>query len=228
MSKAKKRRTKKYQPREVSTAPLVYSVIEPPIGSTDLDHLEIHALSSLRQIEAGKGTPRDIRVVATVIDHMYVLSAAFNEKDEIRTLCRLAHTAAGAAAAKVSQGKVPQPCITHVLREGVRLYRELASRAERKELVEVGRVAYRHFKEFRKISDIAFVLEPQDENTSEDLTPFSGKWLTLINGKVRTGYPRYDAGRDKWVWQMPEEQMQAVINEPIFVSYIEDHGGTQQ
>ena len=221
-----KKRTKKYRPREVKNPPLIYDVIaSPEVAKRDLDDLETYALMAARRLEDGKGTDEDIATLAVVIDHAFVAAAAFNEKYDLRLLCLLATAALMAAKGDMKLGKTPHPCLVRIIREAVRLHRELMNHMKRSELVSVGRTANKHYKDIRVNPKSAFILDP-DSSGGEDLKKYliNCVGITFVNGACRTGYLSYDESRDAWLWVMPKQEMQAVIKEPIFVLFVEDTG----
>ena len=231
MSKQKKPRSKRYRPKVVRRSPILYDVISSPTKlDKDLTDLEMYALIALNQIEDGKGTEKQIATVATVIDQAYVAAAAFEQKDEIRMLCLLATGAWMAALSEINKGRKPHPCITRVIREAIRLNRELSDQCKRSELVEIQRTAERHYREIRVNPRDAFIIEPDSKDGEEELKDQLENCIgiTFINNRCRSGYLSFDRERSKWLWKMPLEGMQAVITEPIFVLFVEENGGTKQ
>ena len=227
MSKDKKRRKKAYRPKAVKRPAIIYDVIaSPTVPEKDLDELEMHVLIALRQIEEGKGTLEDIATVATVIDHAFVAAAAFDEKSEIRLLCLLATAATMAAKGEMSQGRTPSPCLTRIMHEAIRMNRTLSGCCKRSELVEIARTACRHYADIRVNPKAAFIIEPADKGQADgetDLKELEGCiGVTFINGRCRAGYLSFDSERKAWLWKMPQEDMQAVIREPIFVLFAEE------
>lgn len=221
MSRNAKRRTKKYRPKEVLNPALLYDVIKPQLSTTDLDDLEMHALIALKRIENGNGTDEDIATIATVIDHAFVAAAAFEEKYDLRLLCYLALAATMAAKGAMSKREVPDECLIRIMREAVKLNRTLSEHCKRSELVEISRTARKYYASIRTNPQDAFIVSPTDEDSSKDLQALEGYiGVTFINGKVRTGYLKFEEDRGKWVWKMPHEDMQAVISEPIFVLFV--------
>lgn len=219
-----KKRTKKYHPRPVRTAPIIFDAYG-GMSSKDIMELYEFGAKSLDLCQLGTTEMMPYSNVRAAISQCFTLAAAYEGKDDMRALCCLAD--AGVLIAweaandekrrkKKDQAYLAQ-CRRLELAPAQRVLEVLAQMhktSPRSELVRAFRAGAG--RPVVKLIEAAGIVRDNGEPPGPNDQHFVGeRGLAWIHGECRAGYLHWDGKR--LVWKMPQTDSQVWLSDPTFI-----------
>ena len=223
-----KKPRKPYRPKRARTASIIYRVTD---QLTEDQHREIDLLGLLHldNIRRGMGTEEDIAFVQGGIRACYVLSAAFEGKDKLQKLCRLAAGSTYAInrilkfeAARRQHKDDLLPIEEFLLQPAqavLEIHGEMTRNCDRSILVRASRASYDSGKPVLAVDvGVGFVVEPEWNADDETTKAIEGKpGCAYMNGALRNGHVRMNHDMKRNEFYDPDEDVTVPITEKVTV-----------
>ena len=208
-----KKPRKPYRPKPSRTPSLLFKVA-PQVTEEKHREVDLFSLIHLDNIRRGQGQEEDVFISNSTVKACYVLAAAFENKSDLQTLCRLASTALYTINKKLATGqKDIEPYLLETPQLVTELYGEMARACSRDVLVRALRAyADRDVKMLNIKTGEAIVMEP--EFKSADPTNFlvdREPACTYINRRVRRGYVVVNRNLERYEFYVPDEDITVPI-----------------
>lgn len=219
-----KKRTKKYHPRPVRTAPIIFDAYG-GMSSKDIMELYEFGAKSLDLCQLGTTEMMPYSNVRAAISQCFTLAAAYEGKDDMQALCCLADAGvivAWEAANDEERRKQKDQAYLATCRRlelapaqrVIELLAKMQEESPRSELVRAARAGAG--RPVVKRLEAAGIVRDNGVPPCASEQHFVGeRGLAWIHGECRAGYLHWDGKR--LVWKMPKTDSQVHLTEPTFI-----------
>ncbi|MDY2698110.1 MAG: hypothetical protein SOV61_00955 [Lachnospiraceae bacterium] len=197
-----KKRNKKYHPKPVRVASIVYRAN--PLTAGERAEADVFTFAKLDALRRGEGTYDDCTELQRALYHAWVLARGFEEKWDMRLLFTIAFACLNALQHCFEQGIEPRPCVFEPIEQALEIFQEMKDALDRTELVNSLRALQDNREVFFNIpSGAGFVVGPNCKQT--DLV-LKRRGAGIVNGKLRSGYlQRNPEMNNRLEWVCPLE-----------------------
>lgn len=197
-----KKRNKKYHPKPVRVASIVYRAN--PITAEQRAELDIFPFAKLDVLRRGEGTDQECSDIQRALHHAWIVARGFEEKWDMRMLFTLAFASLNAMSKCMRLGLEIPACTFEPVEQALEVFQEMKDSLDRVELVNSLRAMTDNREVFYRIApNSGFVVCPEADDI--DII-FGRRGCAIVNHKLRSGYlQRNPEMNNRLEWVCPLE-----------------------